>query len=299
MILRPTIEHVESSPSRVPKTRSPAGMVSVTTTLRAVDGPALETLSLKTTSSPTSAVELETLFTTLTSVSTTTGVVTVSALSASLGSRVGEETDAVLVRVPRAPPATVALMVIRAVCPSASEPSRHSTVWSDLIGWQVPTVVDTDGSSRCSSSRSVTLTPVAANGPTLCTVTVYVTRLPATGARGLTDFTRVRSALGPVEVVTVSVLSAGSGSGVGLATVAVLVTAPSWSPSSRATTVIVTGSAPGSTGPSEHRSVLSAPTASQLPAVVVAVAPLSSTSSTSSTVTSVAVDGPSLSTVSV
>ncbi len=104
--------------------------------------------------------------------STTTRVVTVSALSASFGSRVGEATDAVLVRAPVAPPATSALMVMVAVCPSAREPSVQPTVWSMVIAAQVPRVVDTDASSRNSSSRSVTVTPVAANGPGLCTVTV-------------------------------------------------------------------------------------------------------------------------------
>ena len=170
--LRPETEHSPSSAPGVRDTRSPAGRRSVTTTLRAVDGPALETLSLKTTSSPTSAVELETLFRRLTSVSTTTGVETVSALSASSGSRVGEDTDAVLVRAPRAPPATVALMVILAVCRSAREPSAQATVWSVLIGAQVPTVVVTDASSRSASSRSVTVTPWAVIGPALCTLIV-------------------------------------------------------------------------------------------------------------------------------
>ena len=104
--------------------------------------------------------------------STTTGVETVSALSASSGSRVGEDTDAVLVRAPRAPPATVALMVILAVCRSAREPSAQATVWSVLIGAQVPTVVVTDASSRSASSRSVTVTPWAVIGPALCTLIV-------------------------------------------------------------------------------------------------------------------------------
>jgi len=99
--------------------------------------------------------------------------------------------------------------------------------------------------------------------------------------------------------VTVSVLSAGSGSGVALSTVAVLEIVPRWSPSRSAMTVIVTGSSSGSREPSEHRSVLSVPTASHVPAVVVDVAPLRATSSTSSTVTSVAADGPSLSTARV
>lgn len=64
-------------------------------------------------------------------------------------------------------------------------------------------------------------------------------------------------------------------------------------------TVTVTGSPPGSTEPREHRTVLSVPTGSHVPAVVVAVAPEKAASSTSCTVTSVAADGPSLATVRV
>lgn len=94
-------------------------------------------------------------------------------------------------------------------------------------------------------------------------------------------------------------LSAGSGSGVALPTVAVLERAPVKSPSRSATTLIVTGPSVGSTDPSEQRTVWSAPTGAHVPAVVVTVAPNNATSRTSSTVTSVAVEGPSLSIVMV
>jgi hypothetical protein len=170
--LRPETEQCPSSAFGVPDTRSPGGRWSVTTTSRAVDGPALEIRSVKTTSSPTSASGLDTLFTRLTSVSTTTRLVTVSALSASSGSRVGEETVAVLVTVPRAAPATVAVMVMVAVRPSAREPSRQSTVVPAATTAHLPTVVVAAAPCRSSSSRSVTLTPVAAAGPLLCTLTV-------------------------------------------------------------------------------------------------------------------------------
>lgn len=108
----------------------------------------------------------------LTSASTTTRLVTVSALSAPLGSRVREETVAVLVTVPRAAPATVALMVMVAVRPSARDPRVQSTAVPEATTAQLPTVVVADAWSRSSSSRSVTLTPVAAAGPWLWTRTV-------------------------------------------------------------------------------------------------------------------------------
>jgi hypothetical protein len=168
---------------------------------------------------------------------------------------------------------------------------------SSATGAQEPAVVVAVGPRSASSNGSVTVTSGAGEGPSLRTTMVYATGPPATGAWGLTDFTRDRLAVEPVDVVTVSALFVGSGSGVGLCTVAVLERAPVCSSSRVAVTVMDTGSPPGATEPSEQATVLSAPTGAHVPAVVVVVAPVRAGSSTSCTATSVAVEGPSLVTV--
>lgn len=170
--VRPDAEQLPSSATGLPVTRSPFGSRSVTTTSLAVDGPALDTTRVKTTSSPTVASSVDPRFTMLRSASTTTRVVTVSALLASSGSRAEEVTEAVLVRAPVAPPATIALTVTVAVAPFAREATVQLTSPPVATGAQAPAEVVAAGSSRTPSSGSLTVTSVAVAGPALRMVRV-------------------------------------------------------------------------------------------------------------------------------
>nr|WP_231961497.1 hypothetical protein [Pedococcus dokdonensis] len=167
----PATEHRPPTASGGAEMRRPAGTTSVTTTLLAVDGPRLETTRVNTTSPPTSALGVETSWTTPTLLATRRGVVTASALSASSGSWAVVVTEAELPTVPRAPPATVAVSTMVTVSAAPRDPSAHRTAWSRPMA-HLPALVATEGRRSTGSSGSVTTTSGAVPGPSLWTVTV-------------------------------------------------------------------------------------------------------------------------------
>src|SRR5262249_11148030 len=127
--------------------------------------------------------------------------------------------------------ATVAVSVRVACAPLAREPTSQSPVAAVYVPWLGLAVTK----AKPAGSRSVTRTPVAADGPLSVSVPGNVTVSPTLGRGLLTVLTRARSASwGLTEAV--SVLLAGLGSnwslwltpavlacGLGLVTVAVMV----------------------------------------------------------------------------
>src|SRR5580658_5625729 len=95
---------------------------------------------------------------------------------------------AVLVITPVAASRTVMCNV--AVAPTAIEPTVHSPVAGSYAPWEALELTKT----RPLGSTSVTVTPVAASGPLLCAVMVYVSSSPITGLALLTAFATAMSA---------------------------------------------------------------------------------------------------------
>lgn len=107
----------------------------------------------------------------------------------------------------------------------SSEPMLQVTV---AVPVQVPLVEVAETNSVPVGNASVTVTPVAVDGPLLVTVKVYVTSSPARAGLGEAVLVIATSARGWVLLVTVVVLLPGSGSvtPVGGVTLAVLAIGP-------------------------------------------------------------------------
>ena len=102
------------------------------------------------------------------------------------------ETVAELVRVPDAVAATVPVIVMVAVAPSARLPRFPVTVLPAPVA--VPWLAVAETKVTLLGSVSVTVTPVASDGPLLVTVSVYVIVCPATTGSGESVFAIDRSA---------------------------------------------------------------------------------------------------------
>ena len=204
----------------------PAGRVSISTTLRATDGPAFDARRVQLIGRPAVAVAGPVLVTARLAVGATADVA-VLALSSTVGSGVVEVTVAVLDRVRPAKsaassPLTVTVTALSA--PAARLPSAQLTAGPPE---QVtPPGASTTMSPRPDGSASLSVTPRASEGPLFRTVSVQLTRSPGTTVAG-----PVLVTLTPPEVVTGRLddarSSPASGSGVDVDTVAVLVTVSS------------------------------------------------------------------------
>ena len=151
--------------------------------------------------------------------------VAVAELLVVLGSAVAVLVVAVLLRVPVNDGARVEVTVIVAVAPGARTPTAQARVLSPSTA-QVPAVVVALAPPSAVASWSVTVTPVAVDGPALRTASVNVTGRPGTGLAGLIDLVITRSADGAVVPLTVAELLAVFGSAVGELAVAVLDSEP-------------------------------------------------------------------------
>src|SRR5262249_23870399 len=120
------------------------------------------------------------------------------------------------------PASTVPVIVTVALAPTASVATSHSTSFPPTAHVRSALVAAT--AAMLAGTTSATCTEVAANGPLLMSVTVYVTPVPATTGSGLAIFSIDRSACGWLLLVNDDVLSPGFDSNVSDATVAVFVT---------------------------------------------------------------------------
>ena len=280
----------------------PAGMVSVTTTACASDGPSLAATRVQLTCSPAKAAVGPVLVSD-TSADAPTGVLLLAWLSVGSGSGVVACTLAVLTRVG----ATV----------DAATVAETATWIGGVVGvvsptggnWQVTVVVPSVAGSRVQAAPpttvaempvspagrvSVTTAPCAMDGPVLDTVSVQLAGRPAVKVGASADFPRDRFARVVVPVVTPPVLLSGLGSGVPEETMAALLTEVAAKPaSSTPSTVTVTEPAAARVPNAQ----CSAPPAStQEPAPVLDATKVTPACGASSSTTAVALDGPALAT---
>ena len=184
-----------------------------------------------------------------------------------------------------------AVIVSATVSGLASVPRSQVTVWSCPA--HAPFGVAAETNVRPVGRVSVSWVAVAGEGPAFVTVSVYVASPPAATVAGPV-LTTLRSAVGPTWRSADASLSDGSDSGVGELTWATLVCVPRSIPR----TVIVTlAVAPFARSPTPHVTTPLASVQSGAPGALETNA--TPAGSVSVIVTPVAVDGPSLVTVSV
>ena len=271
---------------------TPDGSRSVSETPVAVDGPALltETLYLSSSPTPTGSGKSD-LMTERSADAGTTVVCTVEVLLAGIGSDSAEATDAVLVKVVGAPGVLTAISTF-AFADLAILPRLQVTVPEACV--HVPCVGIAERKVTPAGSVSVSVTPVAVDGPKLWTSMSYVSwSFTATGF-GEPDLETRRFAEGGTTVVTtVELLSLGSGSVSAEVTDAVLVSIAG------APGAVTTMSTPRDVvlGIEPMLHVTVPDTCVQVPCVGVAETKVTPAGSVSVSVTPVAVDGPALNTL--
>src|SRR5438874_292918 len=112
-----------------------------------------------------------------------TVVPSVTVLFAELGSASVPVTLAVLVRTPAAVGLT--LIVTVALAPLARLPTAQVNV---VVPLHEPWLAEADTKLTPAGSESVSVTPVAADGPLLRTTTAYVSTLPTASGSGVSDW---------------------------------------------------------------------------------------------------------------
>ena len=198
----------------------PAGIGSVTTTVRATDGPALATPIVHEAFVPGTIVARSDVLVMLSAALGVSVVLACAWLSVGSGSLVEEATVAVFVIDPAtAFGSTVALIVIACVAATAIEPSSQRTVVPVTSQGVLP--MNARAPISPAGSSSVTTTACATDGPSLATFTLHWMASPGAAAVG-PDFVMRTSALVSTGVSVVEDRSVGVGSVVPDVTDAVL-----------------------------------------------------------------------------
>jgi hypothetical protein len=270
----------------------PVGKVSVTATLVASEGPALEIENVYVNGTPATGDAILVVFKTERSALRVIGAAVVALLFAKSGSGVAAVSDAVLLIVAAVNDAAIVpTTVIVALADGAIVPRRQGSAvqppWLDEIAVEV----------KPDGSESLTVTALASDGPSFVAVIVHVSGLPGTAGL-LADFAIRMSACCATSARCVAVLSVGSGSVTELETVAELTrlsTPAAWLALTRPVTMMVAMVPSGNTvGVRSHVTVET--TMAHVPVPVVAVMEEATipAGSVSTTWTLRATDGPSL-----